>query len=106
MVLLNDWSARDIQNGICTTRSILAKNFTIYFPWIVTMDALEPFRTKGQNKNLLHFPTLKRKTFFFDINLEAIQPENAKPTVVSHSILNIYIGLCASNYTILLMDAE
>jgi hypothetical protein len=37
--------------GICTTRSILAKNFASSFPWIVTMDALEPL-VKDQNKNL------------------------------------------------------
>jgi fumarylacetoacetase len=69
--------------GICTIRSILAKILLAISPWIVTMDALEPFRTKGPKQEPTHFPTCKGK-HSFDINLEvAIQPENAKPTVVS-----------------------
>jgi fumarylacetoacetase len=54
---------------------------------------------KDQNKNL---PTslLAKGKHSFDINLEvAIQPENAKPTVVSHSNFKYYIGLCAKLYT-------
>src|SRR6478735_6590453 len=46
MVLLNDWSARDIQGWEYQPLGpFLAKNFlTTISPWIVTMEALAPFR--------------------------------------------------------------
>lgn len=48
-VLLNDWSARDIQMAESTPLGPFnGKNFsTSISPWIVTLDALEPFRTKN-----------------------------------------------------------
>jgi fumarylacetoacetase len=47
LVLLNDWSARDIQAWEYQPLGpFLAKNFaTTISPWIVTMEALEPYRT-------------------------------------------------------------
>lgn len=49
MVLVNDWSARDIQQWeYVPLGPFLAKNFaTTISPWVVTMEALEPFRTAG-----------------------------------------------------------
>jgi fumarylacetoacetase len=46
LCLLNDWSARDIQSWEYQPLGpFLAKNFaTSISPWIVTLDALEPFR--------------------------------------------------------------
>ena len=46
VVLLNDWSARDIQGWEYQPLGpFLAKSFaTTLSPWIVTMEALEPFR--------------------------------------------------------------
>ena len=45
--LLNDWSARDIQSWEYQPLGpFLAKSFaTTVSPWVVTMDALAPFRT-------------------------------------------------------------
>ncbi|MFN3297295.1 fumarylacetoacetase [Caldimonas sp.] len=47
LVLLNDWSARDIQAWEYQPLGpFLSKNFaTTISPWIVTMEALEPFRS-------------------------------------------------------------
>jgi fumarylacetoacetase len=47
--LLNDWSARDIQSWEYQPLGpFLAKNFaTSISPWIVTLDALEPFRVSA-----------------------------------------------------------
>ena len=47
LCLLNDWSARDIQSWEYQPLGpFLAKNFaTTVSPWVVTMEALEPFRT-------------------------------------------------------------
>ena len=49
MVLVNDWSARDIQKWeYVPLGPFLAKNFgTSISPWVVTLDALEPFRVSG-----------------------------------------------------------
>lgn len=89
MVLLNDWSARDIQKWeYVPLGPFLAKNFASSIsPWIVTMDALEPFRTKGPKQDPTPLPYLQQKgKHAFDIDLEVyIQPENAEPTLVTRS---------------------
>ena len=89
MVLMNDWSARDIQKWeYVPLGPFLAKNFaTSISPWIITMDALEPFRTKGPKQDPAPFPYLQQKgKHNFDINLEvAIQPENVGETIVCKS---------------------
>lgn len=73
MVLLNDWSARDIQAWEYQPLGpFLAKNFaTSISPWVVTMDALEPFRTAGpvqEPRPLEYLYHQGEKSF--DINLE------------------------------------
>jgi fumarylacetoacetase len=87
MVLMNDWSARDIQKWeYVPLGPFLSKNFaTSISPWIITMDALEPFSTKGPKQDPVPFPYLQLKgKHNFDINLEvAIQPENKAETIVS-----------------------
>jgi len=89
MVLMNDWSARDIQKWeYVPLGPFLAKNFaTSISPWIITMDALDPFRTKGPKQDPAPFPYLQQKgKNNFDVNLEVvIQPENAGETIVSKS---------------------
>ena len=89
MVLFNDWSARDIQKWeYVPLGPFLAKNFASSIsPWIVTMDALEPFRTKGPEQSPEPLSYLKQKgEKAFDINLEVlIKPENSEETVVSRS---------------------
>merc|ERR1712224_198071 len=49
LVLLNDWSARDIQRfEMAPLGPFLGKSFsTVISPWIIPMAALEPFRVKG-----------------------------------------------------------
>lgn len=89
MVLLNDWSARDIQKWeYVPLGPFLAKNFASSIsPWIITMDALEPFRTAGPKQTPAPLPYLQTKgKNAFDIHLEAyIAPENSEPTLVSQS---------------------
>jgi fumarylacetoacetase len=89
MVLLNDWSARDIQKWeYVPLGPFLAKNFASSIsPWIVTMDALEPFRTKVPTQEPTPLPYLQQKgKNAFDINLEVtITPENGEATLVSKS---------------------
>ena len=89
LVLFNDWSARDIQRWeYAPLGPFLGKNFaSSVSPWIVTLDALEPFRTASPNPEKELLPYLEytgKKTF--DINLEvSIKPENKTETVVSKS---------------------
>lgn len=89
MVLFNDWSARDIQKWeYVPLGPFLAKNFASSIsPWIVTMDALEPFRVKGPEQSPTPLPYLQQKgNKAFDINLEvAIKPEHTAETIVSRS---------------------
>src|SRR6218665_1570890 len=89
MVLLNDWSARDIQKWeYVPLGPFLAKNFASSIsPWIVTMDALEPFRCKGPVQEPTPLPYLQQKgKHAYDINLEVyIEPEDVEPTLVSKS---------------------
>lgn len=89
LVLLNDWSARDIQKWeYVPLGPFLAKNFASSIsPWIVTLDALEPYRVEGPKaiKPQLDYLQYKGKKSF-DINLEvSIQPKGAKETSVSKS---------------------
>jgi fumarylacetoacetase len=59
LVLVNDWSARDIQAWEYQPLGpFLGKSFaTTISPWIVTLDALEPFRVEGprQEPQPLHY---------------------------------------------------
>ncbi|MFD1613690.1 fumarylacetoacetase [Gelatiniphilus marinus] len=89
LVLLNDWSARDIQKWeYVPLGPFLAKSFaTSISPWIVTLDALEPYRVESPKplKPQLEYLQYKGKKSY-DINLEvSIQPNGAKETVVSKS---------------------
>jgi fumarylacetoacetase len=74
LVLMNDWSARDIQAWEYQPLGpFLAKNFcTSISPWIVTLEALEPFRKPLPPQDPAPLPYLQAKNdFTFDIELEA-----------------------------------
>ncbi|GIV36063.1 MAG: fumarylacetoacetase [Cyclobacteriaceae bacterium] len=75
LILFNDWSARDIQQWeYVPLGPFLSKNFaSTVSPWIVTLDALEPFRTKGPEQKPEVLPYLKAEgNKNFDIQLEVI----------------------------------
>jgi fumarylacetoacetase len=89
MVIMNDWSARDIQKWeYVPLGPFLAKNFASSIStWVVTMDALEPYKTSGPKQDPEVLPYLKYSgRHHYDINLDVlIKPENGEPTVVSNS---------------------
>lgn len=89
MCLFNDWSARDIQKWeYVPLGPFLAKNFASHVsPWLVTLDALEPFRVSGPNQDPKVLPYLEYEgDKHIDINLEvAIAPESGDEKVVCHS---------------------
>lgn len=99
MVLFNDWSARDIQTWeYVPLGPFLAKNFASSIsPWVVTMDALEPFRCEGYKQEPKPLPYLQYTgNKNIDIKLEVlIQPEKAAETRV-----------CLSNYKFMYWTME
>jgi fumarylacetoacetase len=91
MVIFNDLSARDIQRWeYVPLGPFLSKNFgSVISPWIVTMDALEPFRVTGPKQEPEVLPYLRFKgDHNFDINLDVyIEPKGSEP-----------LRVCRSNY--------
>lgn len=89
MALFNDWSARDIQAWeYVPLGPFLGKNFASHLScWIVTLDALEPFRVAGPVQDPKVFPYLEYKgNKHIDINLEVlIKPENSEEVSVGKS---------------------
>ena len=89
MCLFNDWSARDIQKWeYVPLGPFLAKNFASSIaPWIIMMEALEPYRVKGPVQDPKVLPYLEYKgDKNIDINLEVlIQPEGSVESTVSKS---------------------
>ncbi len=89
LVLFNDLSARDIQKWeYVPLGPFLAKSFgSPISPWVVTLEAFEPFRVEGPKQEPEVLPYLKfdgKKSY--DIDLEvAIQPEKAEATTVCNS---------------------
>jgi fumarylacetoacetase len=90
MVLLNDWSARDIQQWeYVPLGPFNSKGFaTTISPWIVTLDALEPFRTAtpAQEPEPLAY-LCHEGNHAFDIELEVtLRAEGVqKPTILSRT---------------------
>jgi fumarylacetoacetase len=96
IVLMNDWSARDIQTWEYQPLGpFLAKNFcTSISPWIVTLEALEPFRKSLPQQDPPPLSYLKRTNdFTFDIHLVARlqSPKMAEPqTITRTNFQNLY----------------
>jgi len=96
MVLVNDWSARDIQKWeYVPLGPFLAKNFaTTISPWVVPMEALEPFRCAGPEQEpapleYLRLPKHERG-WAYDIRLElALKTDRQKsPHVICRTNFN------------------
>lgn len=89
MVLFNDWSARDIQTWeYVPLGPFLAKNFaSTISPWIVTLEALEPFRVKGYEQVPKLLPYLQYKgDKNVDINLEVyLRPQKGSENLICRS---------------------
>ncbi|MBC7921070.1 MAG: fumarylacetoacetase [Ferruginibacter sp.] len=120
LLLFNDWSARDIQAWeYVPLGPFLGKNFaSSVSPWVVTLEALAPFRTAGPAQEPPVLPYLQTEgDQNYDIQLEvAIQPDggaekrvcrsnarylywNASQQLAHHTVngCNVNVGdLCAS----------
>jgi fumarylacetoacetase len=92
--LFNDWSARDIQTWeYVPLGPFLAKNFaSTMSPWIVTLEALEPFRTEGPVQSPEPLPYLKSNQPLTPPNLNILLEVSLKPEQDQDTII------CRSNY--------
>jgi fumarylacetoacetase len=100
MVLVNDWSARDIQAWeYVPLGPFLAKSFgTSISPWIVPLEALEPFRTPGPAQDPEPLPYLRNQgNWSYDIHLEVhLQGErmNEPQRVCTSNFKHLYWNIC------------
>jgi fumarylacetoacetase len=101
MVLVNDWSARDIQKWeYVPLGPFLGKSFaTSISPWVVTLDALEPFRCAGPAQNDPEpLPYLRQAgDRAYDIRLEVLlQSESmaAPQPIASSNFRYLYWSIC------------
>jgi len=97
--LFNDWSARDIQSWeYVPLGPFLGKNFmSSISPWIVTTEALYPYKTKGPEQDVPVLPYLKFEgDEGYDIELEIeLQPEGGHATRVSRTNFKyVYWNVC------------
>lgn len=86
LVIMNDWSARDIQAWeYVPLGPFLGKSFgTTLSPWIVTLDALEPFACDAPKQDPPPLPYLAEKiSQNYDISLEVgIKPAGHKNSCI------------------------
>lgn len=89
LALFNDWSARDLQAWeYVPLGPFLGKNFASSIsPWVVTLDAIEPFRVPGPVQEPAVLPYLQYTgNKHYDIKLEvAIRTAGGSETVICHS---------------------
>jgi fumarylacetoacetase len=94
LLLVNDWSARDIQAWEYQPLGpFLGKSFaTSVSPWIVTLDALEPYRVQGPAQNPAPLPYLQcSQPWNFDIELQveletiAMHEKAMPPQIIARS---------------------
>lgn len=87
--MFNDWSARDIQSWeYVPLGPFLGKNFASSMsPWIVTLEALDPFRVSGPRQTPAVLPYLQYEgSAHFDVDLEVyLQPDGEEQTKLVHS---------------------
>jgi fumarylacetoacetase len=100
MVLVNDWSARDIQRWeYVPLGPFLAKNFgTSISPWIVTLEALLPFRAAGPKQDPEPLPYLRSTAdWTFDIQLEVTLQTAKLPQphrICASNFKHLYWNIC------------
>lgn len=100
MVLVNDWSARDVQTWEYQPLGpFLAKNFaTSISPWIVTMEALEEFKTAGPKQEPEPLEYLRSKgDCAYDIKLDVslTTPKQKEEFIISQSNFKyLYWNMC------------
>lgn len=100
MVLFNDWSARDIQKWeYVPLGPFLGKNFASSIsPWVVLLDALEPFKVAGPKQDPPVLPYLAysgERNYDLDLSVDIHPAEGSSPSTVCQSNFRfMYWNLC------------
>ena len=103
LCLFNDWSARDLQSWeYVPLGPFLGKNFgSSMAPWVVTLDALEPFRVSGPVQEPAPLPYLaQRGPHNFDVHLEvALTPAGGHEAIISRANFGLMYWSMAQQLT-------
>jgi len=103
LCLFNDWSARDLQSWeYVPLGPFLGKNFgSSVAPWVVTLDALEPFRMAGPVQEPAPLPYLAQPgKHNFDVHLEVgLTPAQGSETVISRANFGLMYWSMAQQLT-------
>lgn len=99
LVLFNDWSARDIQRWeYVPLGPFLAKNFgSTISPWIVTLEALEPFKVSGPIQDPEVLPYLKyhgNRNYDLHLDVEITAKDGTTKTVSRSNFKYMYWNMC------------
>jgi fumarylacetoacetase len=99
LVLFNDWSARDIQKWeYVPLGPFLGKNFaSTISPWIVTLDALEPYRVAGPKQDPQVLPYLRSsglKNYDIHLDVKIRTQTQAERTVCRSNFKYMYWNMC------------
>jgi len=99
LMLFNDWSARDIQKWeYVPLGPFLAKNFaSTISPWIVTLEALEPFRVAGPTQEPEVLPYLKyngNKNYDIQLSVDIETKDGHCQRVSTSNFKFMYWNMC------------
>lgn len=99
LVLFNDWSARDLQKWeYVPLGPFLAKNFgSVISPWIVTLEALEPFKTDTPKQEPAVLPYLQfegQKNYDIHLTVDIVTASGASKTVSNSNYKYMYWNMC------------
>lgn len=99
LLLFNDWSARDIQKWeYVPLGPFLAKNFaSSVSPWLVTLEALEPFRTETPTQEPTPLPYLQfegKKNYDINLDVTLKTASGAEKTISKSNFKFMYWNMC------------
>ncbi len=99
LILFNDWSARDIQKWeYVPLGPFLGKNFaSTVSPWVITMDALEPFRVQGPTQEPEVLPYLQyegKKNYDVHLSVDIVPENGQSKTVCQSNFKYMYWNMC------------
>ena len=99
LVLFNDWSARDLQKWeYVPLGPFLAKNFgSVASPWIVTLEALEPFKIESPKQEPAVLPYLQfegQKNYDLRLQVDIVTGAGVSKTVSNSNFKYMYWNMC------------
>ena len=99
LVLFNDWSARDLQKWeYVPLGPFLAKNFgSVASPWIVTLEALEPFKIESPKQEPAVLPYLQfegPKNYDLHLQVDIVTGNGVSKTVSNSNFKYMYWNMC------------